>query len=92
MDKIKGKLYSSVHRELRKGKKYIFTTVILCTGNDKYKNTFSGVVVKQTNDFSLHHVGLYSNSWSNLVFNEYNSSINIDNKNWKDCTIGDCIG
>lgn len=88
MNKIKGKLYSNVHSELRGGKKYIFTTVILCTGDGKYSNTFSGVVVKQTDDFSPHYLGVYSETWTKSVFDEYISCVNIDNKKWKEYNFG----
>ena len=92
MNKIKGKLYSNVHTELRSGKKQIFTTVLLCTGPGRTDRTLSGVVVKQTDNLSDFKLGLYSDTWTESMFEKYIGCININNSKYKEISICNCVG
>jgi hypothetical protein len=92
MGKVVGKLYSRTHTELRNGKKIIYTLVLLCTGPGKSDRTMSGVVVKQTDEFSDLQIGMYSNTWTASIFNEYVGSVNMNNLKWKEIVIGQGAG
>lgn len=92
MKKVVGKLYAHIHTELRSGKKQIFTNVLLCTGPGKTDRTMSGVVVKQTDEFSDHQMGMYSDTWTASIFEEYIGCANIDNSKYKEIIIGNCAG
>ena len=93
MEKQIGKLYGSSHDERRNGKLHHFELVIFCTGYGRSRKTFSGVVVKQTDDFSDHKLGNCSDTWTwnEDIFQEYDKELRINNKKWKEPIImGDC--
>lgn len=92
MEKVAGKLYARIHTELRSGKKQIFTTVLLCTGHGRIDRTMSGVVVKQTDYFSDFKLGMYSDTWTESLFEEYIGCVNINNSKYKEITICNCAG
>lgn len=71
MNKEVGKVYTT-------GKTYV-----LCSGPGKSEKTFSGVVVKQTDETSDHYVGSYSSTWTDGVFKESDDSVIIDNQTWR---------
>lgn len=50
-------------------------TYVLCTGVGCSEETFSGVVVKQTDKTSEHVVGLHSNGWTNGIFKECDKDV-----------------
>jgi len=80
MDKQIGKLYSHSYKERKNGKLKIYHTIVMCTtGFNTNLNTFSGVVVKQTNNTSDHRVGDFSNGWVSSVFIEYNKPVKLSN-------------
>ena len=88
MEKQIGKLYASISP-------LGDFMVILCTGFGKSEKTFSGVVIKQSDKFSDHRVGDYSESWTwhPNVFEEHSGDIVLDNNNWKpEIEIGNCNG
>ena len=95
MEKQIGKLYVSRHTERRNDVDKDFKLVILCTGAGKGDRTFSGVVVEQTDEFSDHCLGNYSETWTwhPDIFKEHDESVTINNINWRPhIDIGACQG
>ncbi len=95
MKKQIGKLYVSRHTENRNNIIMNFELVIFCTGLGKSEKTYSGVVVKQTDDTSDIKLGDYSDvwTWHSDVFTEYVGDIIINNLNWKErIELGACQG
>lgn len=78
MEKEIGKLYASISPLGN-------SMVILCTGYGLTEKRFSGVVLKQSDKFSDHRVGDYSDSWTwhPSVIEEYYGDIVLNNNNWK---------
>lgn len=89
-----GKLYVSEHNERRDGVLQTYELVLIATGTGvkpKWGNyeTISGLVVTNTDKFSDHRVGDYSDTWAKGQFKEYVGSIIIDNKTYTEPV---CIG
>lgn len=79
MKKEKGKLYKSNNE------------IVLCTGEGKYGNTFSGVVVyvektalkgvyDEHHSFSEHEIGFYSDKWSDKFFLPFEGVVKMINE------------
>lgn len=84
MEKVVGKLYVSKHKERRSGRLKTHKLIVLCTtGVSTSLKTFSGVVVKQTDETSDYKVGDSSTSWTSHLFSEYDKSIKLSNADWK---------
>ncbi|MDC7250729.1 MAG: hypothetical protein PQJ49_12500 [Sphaerochaetaceae bacterium] len=92
---MRGKLFISKHTETRNGQEHEFRTVLLCTGegaDPKWGNypTISGVVVEQTDQFSNHQQGMYSDTWNKGVFEPYEGQVEVQSREFVE--IGECAG
>lgn len=90
----KGKLYWYRWMEGKPPKSVKHQTVVLCT-EDSIPGTkrFAGVVVEQTDGFSDHCVGTFSQSWNAVVFEACPQAVTLDNAKWKEFVAkGVCVG
>ena len=59
---------------------------------EKYRSWKKTSTLKQTDDFSDFKLGMYSDTWTESIFEEYIGCVNINNSKYKEIIIGNCAG